>query len=329
MLEGLRDNQQPELAGTLSNGSETDRVSRTETAAMPKIRLENICWMGYNISIPQEIFWHNTANILFLVPKPHYGVQKMTEEEFLDLRAQGLSFSEIGACFNLTERQVNYRTKKWGLDYSKKKDLNESFFSSNTKAVYYWAGFLAADGYIEKERNRVGLGLQAQDIQHIEKFKLAVGSTHAVCPFMNNSAYRIRFNSATMIKDLEEQFNITAAKTFTYKMPDFEDEYLLLEFFRGYIEGDGHIEKTASGNLRLHLCSANETFLLDFIELCSILINKPIYQSPSLQVNKKGQVYAIVFTISDSMELLRLIYKNSTTNTRLDRKYEVVSSVIR
>lgn len=41
--------------------------------AMPKFSLVKFCWMGYNILISQEIIWHNTANILFLVPKPLMG----------------------------------------------------------------------------------------------------------------------------------------------------------------------------------------------------------------------------------------------------------------
>lgn len=253
----------------------------------------------------------------------------MTKEEFLNLRDQGLSFSKIGELFGLTERQVNYRTKKWGLDYSKKKSLNENFFSSNTKAAYYWAGFLAADGYIEGDRSRIGLGLQAQDKQHLIKFKEAVESSHEICSFMNGTAYRIRFNSDTMTRDLANIFNITPRKTFTYSLPYFEETYLMLEFMRGYIEGDGHIEKTTSGKLKLHLCSARKEFLEEFIELCSLLLNRSIAQSPSLNLNKKGQVYSVTFTIKDSMELLALIYKNSTTATRLDRKYVVVSSVIR
>lgn len=253
----------------------------------------------------------------------------MTKEEFLLLRSQGLTFLQIGEKYGLTERQVNYRTKKWGLDYSKKKELNDSFFSSNTKAAYYWAGFLAADGYIEGDRNRVGLGLQAQDKQHLVKFQKAVGSSHDICPFMKDTAYRIRFNSEIMVKDLQNIFNITPAKTFTYTLPNFEDEYLMLEFMRGYVEGDGHIEKTASGKLKLHLCSASKEFLLEFIELCSILLNRSIRQTPSLQVNKRGEVYAVTFTVQDSLDLLSLMYKNSTADTRLDRKYAVVSSVIR
>lgn len=253
----------------------------------------------------------------------------MTKEEFLLLREQGLTFSQIGTKLNLTERQVNYRSKNWGLDYSKKKLLDETFFSSNTKASYYWAGFLAADGWIEGDRNRVGLALQKSDYSHLEKFKKAVSSSHDICAFMQDTSYRIRFNSENMVKDLFTIFNITPTKTHTYTMPLFEEDYLMLEFLRGYIEGDGHLEKKASGRVALSLCSANEGFLLEFKEICEILLDTTISQKVILKLNPKGQVYNIVFNLNDSEKLINLIYKNSTAATRLNRKFEVASLVIR
>lgn len=251
----------------------------------------------------------------------------MTKNEFLNLRTEGFTFTEIGSLFGLTERQVNYRTRAWGLDFSKKKSINDNFFSNKTKEVFYWAGFLAADGYIEGDRNRVGLALQSQDIGHLEKFKKAIESDHDICPFMSDAAYRIRFNSPQMVLDLCNNFNIIPRKTHYYTMPAFEEEYLMLEFFRGYIEGDGHIEVTASRKPKLHICSAKKDFLEEFKELLSISLNRPIYQKVNLKVNKKGSVYALVFTIQDSIDILYLLYKNSTEKTRLDRKFTTYMSV--
>ena len=253
----------------------------------------------------------------------------MTKDEFLEARDIGLTFKQIGDVFNLSERQVNYRTKAWGLDFSKKKQLNECFFSSNTKATYYWAGFIAADGWVEGVRNRVGLGLQALDREHLEKFKKALDSDHDICAFMKNSAYRIRFNSKQVVQDLEEHFNITPNKTFTYTMPIITDKYLLLEFLRGYIEGDGNLNRTNSNRINLSLCSANKSFLIDFVEICQLLLDRSIHQEISLNVNKKGQVYNIRFNLDDSEELINLLYLNSTYNTRLNRKFETASLVIR
>ena len=253
----------------------------------------------------------------------------MTKEEFLKLRSEGLTFKEIGVLFNLTERQVNYRSKSWGLDFSKKKSLDENFFSSNTKAAYYWAGFLAADGWIEGCRSRVGLALKSSDLSHLEKFKEAIKSSHDICPFMKGTAYRIRFNSEVMVKDLNSIFNITPSKTHTYTMPAFEDIYLLLEFLRGYVEGDGSLIKIPSGKVLLSLCSASEKFLLDFKEICEIMLGRDILQKPVLKVNPKGQVFDIRFNVLDSCELINLLYKGSTKSTRLDRKFEIASLVLR
>lgn len=262
------------------------------------------------------------------VSKPHMGYT-MNKEEFLEAKELGLTFSQIGEIFNLTERQVSYRTKNWGLDYSRKKSLDENYFSTNTKACHYWAGFLAADGWIEGERNRVGLALKKEDLTHLKKFKNAVKSSHDICPFMNNTAYRIRFNSEIMVKALQDNFNITPAKTHTYIMPYIEEEYLLLEFLRGYIEGDGHFDKTDSGRVALSLCSAQKSFLEEFKEICEILINRSITQQVTLKINPKGQVFNICFTLDDSRDLINLLYKNSTQATRLDRKFAVASLVIR
>jgi LAGLIDADG-like domain len=146
---------------------------------------------------------------------------------------------------------------------------------------------------------------------------------------MKDSAFRIRFNSEQMTKDLCVNFNITPAKTHTYTMPLFEEDYLMLEFLRGYIEGDGHLSKKASGRVALSLCSANESFLLEFKEICELLLNKSITQEVTLSTNPKGQVFNIVFTLDDSDKLINLLYKNSTVNTRLDRKYSIASLVIR
>lgn len=253
----------------------------------------------------------------------------MTKEEFLKFRAEGLTFAQIGKHFGLTERQVNYRTKTWGLDYSKKKSLDENFFSKHTKASNYWAGFLAADGWIEGDRNRVGLALQADDYFHLEKFKKAISSSHDICPFMNNTAYRIRFNSETMVKDLKNNFNIVPAKTHTYKMPYFEETYLMIEFLRGYIEGDGHLDKKHSGRVSLGLCSANKKFLEDFKEICELLINRYIPQEVKLSINPKGQVYALTLGLNDSEDLINLLYANSTESTRLDRKFKIASLILR
>lgn len=254
---------------------------------------------------------------------------QLTKEDFLEMRNDGLTFKEIGEFYNLTERQVNYRTKNWGLDYSKKKQVDELFFSSGTKEAYYWAGFIAADGSIEEDRNRLAIGLAVIDTVHLEKFKKAIKSQHDICPFMKGAAVRIRFNSNQIVKDLRDIFNITGRKTYTYILPNIEEEYLLLEFLRGYIDGDGHLEKTNSGKVTLNIAACQESTLLIIKEYFEKLLQRSIPQVPYLGINVKGSCYSLTINIKDSIDLINLLYKNSTESTRLDRKYKVAKLVLR
>lgn len=252
----------------------------------------------------------------------------MTKDEFLNLKAKGYTNAHIGSLFGLTPRQVSIRVSNWGLNYSNKKKVDDYFFSKDTKAAYYWAGFIAADGWIASDRFQVGLGLQIGDISHLEKFKSAIKAEHEICKFMDNAAARIRFNSEQVVVDLRERFNITPSKTFTYSLPYFEEDYLLWEFLRGYIDGDGHISKTESGKAKLHLCSANASFLEDYKSICEVALDRTIPQDIYLSVNSKGQVYSLAFGLDDSADILKFLYKNSTSATRLDRKYKVAKLVL-
>lgn len=230
--------------------------------------------------------------------------------------------------FNLSERQVNYRTKKWGLDYSKKKKLNEDFFKIEGVPQAYWAGMLASDGWIETERDRVGLALKTEDLQHLEKFKSAMDSSHDICPFMSGIAYRIRFNSATMVRDLADKYNITSSKTYSYTLPVFTDNELMWAFLHGYMDGDGHYSISGSGRPKIHLCSANKAFLEDFREICSLQVGHNITQEVYLNLNKKGSCYSLALTLNDSLVVLRALYSNSTEETRLSRKFNTIQKYL-
>lgn len=254
-------------------------------------------------------------------------MKDITKDEFLDLKSK-YTYMEISNITGLTIRQLSYKAKNWGLNFSNKKSLDNQFFSRQEKKTYYWAGFIAADGHIEEGRSRLGIGLAAQDIDHLYKFKKAINSEHDVCSFMNNKAYRIRFNSKIIVQDLSNNFNITGNKTYTFKFPLIEEDYLLWEFIRGYVDGDGHLEKTASGKIKLHLCSAVKETLVTINDVFSILVDRHIEQQPKLQVNKKGSCYSIVWTVQDSETILHTLYKNSSNSTRLNRKYATYLSTI-
>lgn len=131
---------------------------------------------------------------------------------------------------------------------------NENIWETFTPESCYWAGFIAADGCVSKEKRcdllyYFGLSLQESDAHHVEKFI-------KFCEFTGSSSLRKnigKYNSNTShcrvnisvgpkwVSDLKNNFSITERKTFTLQPPNIIDEYLMDCFIIGYIDGDGCI----------------------------------------------------------------------------------------
>lgn len=98
---------------------------------------------------------------------------------------------------------------------SKPKVYNEEAFSSYTA---YWAGFIAADGYITGGTLKICFNYK--DINYLEKFKAYVDSTHKIS-FNTDKYYRaeIGFKNSKISEALELNYNITPNKSLIYEMP--------------------------------------------------------------------------------------------------------------
>jgi len=131
--------------------------------------------------------------------------------------------------------------------------VDHSFFSQPTEKSFYWAGFLAADGNIDKHKPRVTLALKSTDIGHLKKFKedlrfegeiKQISSVDNREPFKSEIYHKsyLRFTSKEIVESLNNQFLITPCKSKTLKFPDHLSSHPLIHhFIRGLIDGDGSI----------------------------------------------------------------------------------------
>ncbi len=131
--------------------------------------------------------------------------------------------------------------------------VDHSFFSQPTEKSFYWAGFLAADGNIDKHKPRVTLALKSSDIGHLEKFKANLqfdGEIKQISSVDKRDAFKseiyhkayLRFTSKEIVESLNNQFLITPAKSKALKFPDHLSSHPLIHhFIRGLIDGDGSI----------------------------------------------------------------------------------------
>lgn len=126
--------------------------------------------------------------------------------------------------------------------------FNEDYFAEPNLENSYWAGFLAADGYItdaEGRQNRLGITLKSSDQDHLFAFQKAIGAGNVY--FYEDYDKRLekitkkvtyRLSSQKICDDLEKVFNITPRKTLTCNPPSLEGD-LAYAFIAGYIDGDG------------------------------------------------------------------------------------------
>lgn len=129
-------------------------------------------------------------------------------------------------------------------------ECNHNFFSRDTEESFYWAGFIAADGSINKKRLALHIGLSLKDLSLLEKFKNSIDAENPINQYLvKNSKYNPKWNdtvkceieisSRQICSDLL-RFNITPRKTKTYTMPSWMINHPLRHhFLRGYFDGDG------------------------------------------------------------------------------------------
>lgn len=118
--------------------------------------------------------------------------------------------------------------------------MNHDFFSEPNEINSYWAGFIAADGHIDKDSNRISIKLHAKDSGHVLMLQEDIEFTGSAVLSLTQSEVRLRFSSQQMKLDLSEKYNIGPRKTLTLEPPtNLSNKNMRLAYIAGYIDGDG------------------------------------------------------------------------------------------
>lgn len=132
----------------------------------------------------------------------------------------------------------------------KKYNKNESFWETPSPINCYWAGFIAADGCINENKNFLAIEISIMDIAHLEKFKEQTGFTGKITQRQvrysgdenspTTTAVALRIHSCEKwINDMKKNFNLCQNKTRVLRGPNLDDDYLKLCFLLGFLDGDG------------------------------------------------------------------------------------------
>ena len=140
--------------------------------------------------------------------------------------------------------------------------VNNNYFSEQNNRMAYIMGFLAADGNVSKNGNRIQSQLSLKDKGHLEMIQSEIGGCE-VYEYESNGYKSCGWHccSSQIKKDLAV-YGIIPHKTGTLSIPKVLDKQYWKDFIRGYFDGDSTICKDGTG-FRVTITSANKEILED------------------------------------------------------------------
>ncbi len=198
--------------------------------------------------------------------------------------------------------------RKWTIDHNA--------FKENSEECFYWVGFLAADGHINKSGRNIEINLAVKDENHLKKLCIFLGANNKMrYGIANGYKYcRASFSSRQLVKDLKEKFGIAQDKTKNLAWPDNLTPEQDWWFLRGYFDGDGcvHIRKDSYQPAPVSSVVGTKKMIKKIIDI----VERDLSFKPTLL--SRENIFILQLAYSKSFCFLTKLYKDSTIH--LDRK---------
>ena len=175
---------------------------------------------------------------------------------------------------------LSYYKRKFGIEthpygnapftarMKRKYSVDDAFFKIPNLLNCYYAGFIAADGNINRERKLLSIGLSVKDENWLKTFQDEIRYNGKICQTIIRNKFKISclaIRSQSICNDLLYNFNITPRKSLTLQPPKLEEEKLINSFICGYIDGDGSIIRYKNR----HDYDTLKITLIGTLEMCS------------------------------------------------------------
>lgn len=247
----------------------------------------------------------------------------VSDEAILEAMKTKQPLKKIATQLSVSYWTVLARLKKLGISTRTKRFLNAEKFSSYSKELCYWAGFLAADGWVTLYQ--VGVELSAKDSAHLEKLRSFAESNADITyrsKSMNGKTYKMAyllFSSRVLTQHLVDLFNITPAKSLTLQPPLQMPREFRSHFIRGYFDGDGCINwHKHNDKPRVSFISGSKVFL----EWIQNTMNEEAGEigSPLILKRANSNAHDLSFSGLQVKRIHEWMYREADESTWLDRK---------
>lgn len=248
----------------------------------------------------------------------------LTSQEILKIKSCQYSGIELSRILNRHPETIYRNAKLLGvklpnenIDYT----FDDKSFDNWTPDMAYFLGFIYADGNVDKTRTRFTISTSSKDIDILLKLKAFIKSNHNISNIVVKNKYPqsiLRISSPNLCKRLI-QLGVIPAKSLCLMWNRDIPNSMINHFVRGYFDGDGSITKRENNGPPL-VCILGTTDVLENIRLYfSQVYGKKI---GGIGRHNRGNIYNLqIHGWLSVKNFLSWIYKDSTPNSRLDRKY--------
>lgn len=229
-----------------------------------------------------------------------------------DYTKKGMTLAEIGKKFHSKGDTISKYLKSWGISINRRKKnrlIDERFFSIIDSAEKsYFLGLLFADGSVVLDSERapnISLELEEKDKEILETFQSLLNCQNSL--YYNkrdgrkNGTYTFNVRSQLLADDLAK-FNIIPNKTYKTTQVVFPESFLV-DFLRGYIDGDGSIYQDANG-WHLSITGHCKNVIAQFQNQLDSLIGKKRSNAITCYQN----VHKATWNGNEAKQLMKLLY---------------------
>ena len=216
----------------------------------------------------------------------------------------------------LQENNIQLRTleeaKKVQIDFEERKYPVDDDYLLESHNGAWLLGFIASDGYLpitKGAKNRIVISLARKDedvLKLIAKELKYEGPIYQYTASDGESLIStLAFSSKKIRRQLEEKYGIVNNKTFKiHELPSNLPNEYMLDYIRGYFDGDGSVFKLRDKRINMSITSANK----DFLESVQQYLQR---YDLSSRIVPDHNTFDLKFGVKDSLKFGQLLYDNN------------------
>lgn len=275
------------------------------------------------------------------------GTMLELEQEVIDIYNDGNGQAKTGREFGIDLNAVKFILRKHNIPIRNQQQaavlsnerrrvysVNDDYFLTQSHNMAWLLGFIASDGNVSKDSNRIKIGLSSVDKEILEKIKEELEIEADIKDYITNNGFYVSELSwySRKHKQTLANYSIIPNKTFLLKPPYGLKEEYHIDYVRGYFDGDGSINLIKNsngrgqGNIRFQIGSATKEILewiLDVFERYGI--TRPRIQ---VQIKPSGTpLYHFQYSSVMSRKIYHILY--TPNSLRLERKYQHYTEIVK